>query len=74
MYISEEVHEYLVNHHENKINKQDLANAVQLSNQTLTSMFKETPFQTFNQYLNHLRLKFCLNDILTTRRPIEDSN
>ena len=40
MYISEEVHEYLVNHHENKINKQDLANAVQLSNQTLTSMFK----------------------------------
>lgn len=72
MYISEEVHEYLVNHHENKINKQDLANAVQLSNQTLTSMFKETPFQTFNQYLNHLRLKFCLNDILTTRRPIEE--
>ena len=45
MYISEEVHEYLVNHHENKINKQDLANAVQLSNQTLTSMFKKRPFK-----------------------------
>ena len=66
MYFSEEVHEYLVNHHDNKINKQDLVNAVNISNQTLTHMFKETPFQTFNQYLNHIRLKFCLIDILTT--------
>ncbi|MCI2955007.1 AraC family transcriptional regulator [Staphylococcus caprae] len=72
MYFSEEVHEYLVNHHDNKINKQDLVNAVNISNQTLTHMFKETPFQTFNQYLNHIRLKFCLIDILTTHRPIED--
>ena len=44
MYFSEEVHEYLVNHHDNKINKQDLVNAVNISNQTLTHMFKETPF------------------------------
>lgn len=72
MYLSEDVHEYLVNYHDRKINKKDLAHAVKISNQTLTSMFKETPFQTFNQYLNHLRLKFCLIDILTTRKPIEE--
>ena len=35
-------------------------------------MFKQTPFQTFNQYLNQLRLKFCLIDILTTHKPIEE--
>ncbi|MEQ6045608.1 helix-turn-helix transcriptional regulator [Staphylococcus saccharolyticus] len=72
MYFSEEVHQYLVDHHESKINKQDLANAVNMSNQSLTQMFKQTPFQTFNQYLNQIRLKFCLTDILTTHRPIED--
>ena len=57
-YLSEDIHQYLVDHHDSKINKHELAEAVNLSNQALTSMFKQTPFQTFNQYLNQLRLKF----------------
>ena len=60
-----------MDHHDSKINKHELAEAVNLSNQA-TSMFKQTPFQTFNQYLNQLRLKFCLIDILTTHKPIEE--
>ena len=71
-YLSEDIHQYLVDHHDSKINKHELAEAVNLSNQALTSMFKQTPFQTFNQYLNQLRLKFCLIDILTTHKPIEE--
>lgn len=70
--INEEVHDYLVAHHNEKINKNDLVTAMQLSHQTLNSMFKATSFPSFKQYLNHIRLEHCLVDIITTSQPIEE--
>ena len=35
-------------------------------------MFKATPYSNFIQYLNHIRLEYCLIDILTSKKPIEE--
>lgn len=71
-FIAEPVHEYLVKNHSQKIIKSDLVSATKIPSQLLTEMFRHTPFNSFNQYLNHIRLRFCLLDIISTNLPIED--
>ena len=46
-------------------------NATNVPSHQLTQMFQHTPYYSFNQYLNHIRLKFCLIDILSTDQSIE---
>lgn len=69
--ISEPIHNYLVDNHSRKINKNELVNATNVPSHQLTQMFQHTPYYSFNQYLNHIRLKFCLIDILSTNQSIE---
>ena len=69
--ISEPIHNYLVDNHSRKINKNELVNATNVPSHQLTQMFQHTPYYSFNQYLNHIRLKFCLIDILSTDQSIE---
>ncbi len=35
-------------------------------------MFKATPYSNFIHILNHIRLEYCLIDILTSKKPIEE--
>lgn len=70
-FVAEEVHSYLTTNHHKKINKKDLISHVSVSSKALTEMFKHSPYNNFNQYVNQIRLNYCLIDILTTTLPIE---
>ncbi|EHJ09049.1 helix-turn-helix transcriptional regulator [Staphylococcus simiae] len=70
-FVAEEVHSYLTTHHHKKINKKDLLSHISMSSKSLTEMFKHSPYNNFNQYVNQIRLNYCLIDILTSTAPIE---
>lgn len=61
----DKVHEYIINHHSNKISRQDMANALNMSAKELSKVIKyHTPYHNITQYINDVRLKLCLIDIL----------
>lgn len=73
MTVLDEVHDYLISHHTKKLKKQEIANALNMTNQELSNVIKyQTPFQSINQYVNDIRLKCALIDILKEHRTVED--
>lgn len=69
----DEVHEYIIEHHHEKINKQALANSLDMSNKELSQVIKfHTPYHNIAQYINDIRLKLCLLDILDSSEFIQD--
>lgn len=69
----DEVHEYIIEHHDQKINRQDLANSLNMSNKELSQVIKyHTPYNNITQYINDVRLKLCLIDILKSKTLIQD--
>ena len=64
----DKVHEYIINHHSNKISRQDMANALNMSAKELSKVIKyHTPYHNITQYINDVRLKLCLIDILKSK-------
>lgn len=69
----DKVHEYIINHHSNKISRQDMANALNMSAKELSKVIKyHTPYHNITQYINDVRLKLCLIDILKSNHLIQD--
>ncbi|KKI59424.1 Transcription regulator [Staphylococcus haemolyticus] len=69
----DKVHEYIINHHSNKISRQDMANALNMSAKELSKVIKyHTPYHNITQYINDVRLKICLIDILKSNHLIQD--
>lgn len=69
----DKVHEYIINHHSNKISRQDMANALNMSAKELSRVIKyHTPYHNITQYINDVRLKLCLIDILKSNHLIQD--
>ena len=69
----DKVHEYIINHHSNKISRQDMANALNMSAKELSKVIKyHTPYHNITQYSNDVRLKLCLIDILKSNHLIQD--
>ncbi|WP_261006670.1 helix-turn-helix transcriptional regulator [Staphylococcus haemolyticus] len=69
----DKVHEYIINHHSNKISRQDMANALNMSAKELSKVIKyNTPYHNITQYINDVRLKLCLIDILKSNHLIQD--
>lgn len=67
------VHEYIIKHHSNKISRQDMANALNMSAKELSKVIKyHTPYHNITQYINDVRLKLCLIDILKSNHLIQD--
>lgn len=68
----DKVHEYIINHHSN-ISRQDMANALNMSAKELSKVIKyHTPYHNITQYINDVRLKLCLIDILKSNHLIQD--
>lgn len=69
----DKVHEYIIKHHSNKISRQDMANALNMSAKELSKVIKyHTPYHNITQYINDVRLKLCLIDILKSNHLIQD--
>ncbi|WP_261007503.1 helix-turn-helix transcriptional regulator [Staphylococcus haemolyticus] len=69
----DKVHEYIINHHSNKISRQDMANALNMSAKELSKVIKyHTPYHNITQYINDVRLKLCLIDILKSNHLIQN--
>ncbi|MBI5973332.1 helix-turn-helix transcriptional regulator [Staphylococcus caledonicus] len=69
----DEVHEYIIEHHAQKINRQELANSLNMSAKEVSEAIKyHTPYNNITQYINDVRLKLCLIDILKTNALIQD--
>lgn len=69
----DKVHEYIINHHSNKISRQDMANALNMSAKEFSKVIKyHTPYHNITQYINDVRLKLCLIDILKSNHLIQD--
>lgn len=69
----DKVHEYIINHHSNKISRQDMANALNMSAKELSKVIKyHTPYHNITHYINDVRLKLCLIDILKSNHLIQD--
>ncbi|PTK83502.1 AraC family transcriptional regulator [Staphylococcus haemolyticus] len=69
----DKVHEYIIKHHSNKISRQDMANALNMSGKELSKVIKyHTPYHNITQYINDVRLKLCLIDILKSNHLIQD--
>lgn len=69
----DKVHEYIINHHSNKISRQDMSNALNMSAKELSKVIKyHTPYHNITQYINDVRLKLCLIDILKSNHLIQD--
>lgn len=69
----DKVHEYIIKHHSNKISRQDMANALNMSAKELSKIIKyHTPYLNITQYINDVRLKLCLIDILKSNHLIQD--
>ena len=69
----DKVHDYIINHHSNKISRQDMANALNMSAKELSKVIKyHTPYHNITQYINDVRLKLCLIDILKSNHLIQD--
>ena len=69
----DKVREYIINHHSNKISRQDMANALNMSAKELSKVIKyHTPYHNITQYINDVRLKLCLIDILKSNHLIQD--
>ena len=69
----DKVHEYIINHQSNKISRQDMANALNMSAKELSKVIKyHTPYHNITQYINDVRLKLCLIDILKSNHLIQD--
>ncbi|KGF28179.1 MULTISPECIES: AraC family transcriptional regulator [Staphylococcus] len=69
----DKVHEYIIKQHSNKISRQDMANALNMSAKELSKVIKyHTPYHNITQYINDVRLKLCLIDILKSNHLIQD--
>ncbi len=69
----DKVHEYIIKHHSNKISRQDMANALNMSAKELSKVIKyHKPYHNITQYINDVRLKLCLIDILKSNHLIQD--
>ncbi len=69
----DKVHKYIIKHHSNKISRQDMANALNMSAKELSKVIKyHTPYHNITQYINDVRLKLCLIDILKSNHLIQD--
>lgn len=69
----DKVHEYVIEHHSTKISRQDMANALNISAKELSKVIKyHTPYRNITQYINDVRLKLCLIDILISNHLIQD--
>lgn len=69
----DKIHEYIIKHHSNKISRQDMANALNMSAKELSKVIKyHTPYHNITQYINDVRLKLCLIDILKSNHLIQD--
>lgn len=67
----DKVHEYVIEHHSTKISRQDMANALNISAKELSKVIKyHTPYRNITQYINDVRLKLCLIDILISNHLI----
>ena len=69
----DKVHKYIIKHHSNKISRQGMANALNMSAKELSKVIKyHTPYHNITQYINDVRLKLCLIDILKSNHLIQD--
>ncbi|WP_285491233.1 helix-turn-helix transcriptional regulator [Staphylococcus haemolyticus] len=69
----DKIHEYIIKHHSNNISRQDMANALNMSAKELSKVIKyHTPYHNITQYINDVRLKLCLIDILKSNHLIQD--
>ncbi|MCH4389034.1 AraC family transcriptional regulator [Staphylococcus haemolyticus] len=69
----DKVHEYIIKQHSNKISRQDMANALNMSAKELSKVIKyHTPYHNITKYINDVRLKLCLIDILKSNHLIQD--
>lgn len=69
----DKVHKYIIKHHSNKISRQYMANALNMSAKELSKVIKyHTPYHNITQYINDVRLKLCLIDILKSNHLIQD--
>lgn len=67
------VHEYIIEHHHQKISRQHLANALNMSAKELSEIIKyHTPYHNITQYINDVRLKLALIDIVMSNDLIQD--
>ena len=61
----DKVHEYIINHHSNKISRQDMANALNMSAKELSKVIKyHTPYHNITQHINDVRLKLKSNHLI----------
>lgn len=73
MTVLEEVHEYLIENHGERLKKQEIAQALKITQKQLSSIIKnQTPFKSINQYINDIRLKSCLVDIIKNKETVEE--
>ena len=69
----DKVHASIFIFHSNKISGQDMANALNMSAKELSKVIKyHTPYHNITQYINDVRLKLCLIDILKSNHLIQD--
>lgn len=62
--------EYIDKHYTESIKLTEMADMVGLSDAYLSKLFKQKKGVGFNQYVNHVRLEQCKNDLIYTNEPI----
>ncbi|SCS39768.1 transcriptional regulator AryK [Staphylococcus caeli] len=62
--------DYIERHYAEHINLTEMADKVGLSTTYLSKLFKQQKKMGFNQYINHIRLEHCKNDLVETNESI----